>query len=105
QNSDEQKANLVRLILANNTVEKNELGSTITTFLSRYALWSQLIEIGNVINLLKLSFSTTERIRVLSPVVLEISIETYKNIESTWDEPYNNISMNDTTQRSFPNFP
>ncbi|TCK80887.1 KAP-like P-loop domain-containing protein [Albibacterium bauzanense] len=105
QNSDEQKANLVRLILANKTVEKDELGSTITTFLSRYALWSQLIEIANVINLLKLSFSTTERIRVLSPIVLEISIETYKNIESTWDEPYNNISMNDTTQRSFPNFP
>jgi hypothetical protein len=101
---DAQKANLIEHILTHQQIKQTALGTAVISFLSQYPSWPETIQQSNVIPLLKLPFSTSERIQVLTPIISEIGMETYKEIETTLDEPFNCLSINDTSQRSFPKF-
>lgn len=102
--SQENKANLIQNILARYTIENDELGSTILAFLSEYQSWPNFIDFEETIDLFKISFNTNVRIRALTPVVPKLSRATYEVIESTFVAPYNQISENDTTQRTLRDF-
>ncbi|WP_158798015.1 hypothetical protein [Pedobacter sp. L105] len=102
--SDAQKANLIEHILTHQQPGQNALGTAVISFLLQYPSWPETVQQSNVIPLLKLPFSTSERIKILTPIISEIGMETYKEIETTLDEPFNHLSINDTSQRSFPKF-
>lgn len=102
--NEENKARLIQEILKNYNIENNKLGSIIIDFLSQYQAWPNFIDINDTIDLFKTGFHTTVKIRALTPIVTKLSKETYKEIESTFIPSYNQITQNDTTQRSFKNF-
>lgn len=101
---DEQKARLVEVILTNLVIERNELGKILIGFLSKYEQWPNSIQYKNVLPIFEIPMETQNRIKAITPIFSHLDKETFLNIENSFENPYDKVSVNDTTQRSFPKF-